>query len=463
MSDQRVLFTGSIQAERAIIGAMLIDDRCLPLVLSKTRPEDFTDGTCKATFLALRKLTMEGRPTDPVTLVDVMHGGDTYSGWVREVMELTPTAANVEEYIAIAQRGAALRQLRDLADRLLLAPDLDEAAECVRKMSGLLSASSRMPRMTAAELAQDFLARMSSKEKPEYLPWGLPSADCTVYAELGDMILLGGYPSAGKTLLSIQMALAQAKRYKVGYYTLEADPSKMADRMFCHLSGVPLAKIKTREFGETEWRKLADNANLFVNTCPIEFIRAAGSTVEDITMDAIGHGFQIIYIDYLQKVGAPGFKLTDRYGLVTAVSDQLKIFSQRTNTAVIALAQLRRPDTDGKRKIPPSMDSFRESGQIEQDADAAFLLWPSDPDDNRSSRVLKLAKNKEGNKFRVELAFQGDTQTMVELEEKSDMSVAADLAAKGRHVKESNRRAALAGQTQFQELREGDGDNPFVD
>ena len=140
---------------------------------------------------------------------------------------------------------------------------------------------------------------------------------------------------------------------------------------------------------------------------------------------------------------------------------ELKSFGQANGVAVIALAQLSRAkETKGGDKVPPDMHSFRSSGQIEQDADAAFLLWAEDPDDNRSNRILKLGKNKEGEKFKATLHFDGSTQTMVELEEqKQNNTVAAQLAAAGRAAKRANR--AAAGQVQFREVKGEDRDNPF--
>ena len=198
------------QAQVSVIGSMLIDERCIPLVLSKLTPDDFTDGTCKETFRAVRKLAMAGKSADPVTVVDAMQGGDRYIAWCREAMEITPTAANVEAYIPMVRRAAVRRRVLELSEKLAEADD-DELDALVRKMAAALSVADRMPRMTAAERAADFHRRMTSREKPKYLPWGIPTADKCVYAELGDMILLGGYASSGKTLLSILMATTQAK------------------------------------------------------------------------------------------------------------------------------------------------------------------------------------------------------------------------------------------------------------
>lgn len=456
------------QAQLSVIGSMLIDDRCIPLVLSKLAPEDFIDGTCKATFQAIRRLTLAGRPADPTTVVDAMQGGERYIAWAREAMEITPTAANVGEYIPMVRRSAVRRRVLELAARLEEADD-DELRTRVLSMASALSATERMPRMTAAERVADFYARMKSPDKPKYLPWGLPVADRNVYAELGDMILLGGYASSGKTLLSITMAQAQARAgYKVGYYSLETSPQKMTDRQLAALSGVPLGRIKARQFSEAEWGRFAQAGNCAATVCPFDVIRAAGSTVDDVTADAMGRGYQVVYVDYVQLLRAPGVRDTDGYARVTAVSMALKTFAQHTNTAVVELAQLTRPpgaDGGGQEKKAkpsmPTMHSFKESGQLEQDADVAFLVFPSDVADNDSARLFRIAKNKEGRRPpAVALAFRGDTQTMVELEPEEDRSVAREMAQRGSAVKAANH--AAAQEAQFRELKGRDKDNPWA-
>ena len=259
-----------------------------------------------------------------------------------------------------------------------------------------------------------------------------------------------------------QMALAQAKRYRVGYYSLETRPEKMADRLFSHLGKVSLTDIKRRDLTETQLGHLAQAANRFVEHCPVDYFRAAKWTVDDIAASAIANGYQIIYIDYLQLVEGHERSTYER---VSAVSRGLKLFAQSTGTAVVALAQLNRPEKVNKAgkqvMVPPSMQSFRESGQIEQDADAAFLLWPSDPNDNESRRVLKLGKNKEGRKFSRFLDFDGTTQTMVEAATEGGTSVAAEMSAAGRAAKAENRRKAREAQMGFWESDQDDGENPF--
>lgn len=460
-------------AQQSVIGSILIDDRCVPLVISRLTEDDFLDPTCRNFFRAIRELAREGRPVDPVTVTGKLKAERDYVQWCAEVMEITPTAANVEAYIPDVLDGAQMRHFWELCGQGMRCVNREDAAELVRKMSSNFSATDRMPRMTGPEMALDFHARMSSKKKPEYLPWGIPTADRHTYAELGDMILLGGYASSGKTLLSLLMAMTQAKAgYKVGYYSLETSPQKIEDRVISSLSKVPLGKIKERELDEDAWPRLAEAENCIATVCPFTAIQAASSTVDDIIADAIGHGYQIIYVDYVQQLRAPRGREMDDRARVAAVSQNLKEFAQSTNTAVVALAQLTRPpgtEQQGKSQnqqsqyVPPSMPTmhaFKESGQLEQDADVAFLVFPSDRRDNNSTRLFRIAKNKEGARPEpVELAFYGDTQTMVELERQPDRSVAAELSAKGRAIKQANR--AKSQQVEFRELQDGDDDIPF--
>lgn len=448
----------AIFAQQSVIGSMLIDERCVPLVFQKLRPEDFTEPTCRTICHAIHTVFLEGKVPDPVAVVGAIKGGDNYVPWMRQVMEITPTAANVGEYIGQVREASMMYRFRELCMTGMECLDTTEAAELSRKMSLVLSSSDRMPRMTGPELAANFLERMNSKDKPKYLPWGIPTADRATYAELGDMILLGGYASSGKTLLSILMAMAQAKAgYKVGYYSLETKPEKMADRMFSSLARVPMGQIKSRTFSAYEWEKFAEASNCVATVCPFDVIRASGSTVDDITADALGHGYQVIYVDYVQQLTVAGMRTDNPRIVVTEVSQRLKRFAQSTGTAVVALAQLSRPDKEGKSGdyIAPTLHSFKESGQLEQDADVAFLVWPTDPNNNRSNRMFKIGKNKEGSRESVELAFYGDTQTMVELVPEPDYSVAAELNAQGRAIKQANRAKA------YQEVKVKDKDLPF--
>lgn len=464
MSENINLLTvDSLGAEQSVIGSMLIDDRCINAVMAELSAADLADGPCRNTYQAIRKLSMEGKAVDPVLVQEAVGGGQDWSKWAASLMEATPTAANVMEYVRIVKECAQYRRLREGASRVLETSTLADARQAAQALSAAAVGQEVRTGSTASELAAAFWERLKAP-RPDYIPWGIETADAKVCAQLGDMILLGGYPSAGKTLLSLQFALLQAQKgYKIGYYSLETTDIKVTDRIMCHLSHVPLGKIKDRALTSMDYQALAKATAGFASL-PFEVIEAAGWTVDDITAHSISRGYQIIYIDYLQLVPGPE---KGAYERVSATSRKLKIFAPRHRVAVVALAQLTRPDKvtrkDGTQVlIPPTMQSFKESGQMEQDADAAFLLWESVPDDYRSPRKFKLGKNKEGERFTTMLGFDGARQRMVEMDEEPDMTVANELAAKGRAVKAANRVAAHNNQVTFQELPVNSEDNPFT-
>lgn len=460
--DINLLTVDSLGAEQSVIGSMLIDDKCVKAVMAELPAADLADGPCRNTYQAIRKLSMEGKAVDPVLVQEAVGGGQDWSKWAAGLMEATPTAANVMEYVRIVKECAQYRRLREGASKVLETSTLADARQAVQALSAAAVGQEVRTGSTASELAAAFWERLKAP-RPDYLPWGIETADAKVCAQLGDMILLGGYPSAGKTLLSLQFALLQAQRgYKIGYYSLETADVKVTDRIMSHLSGVPLWRIKDRALSESDYQALTKTVAAFASL-PFDVIEAAGWTADDITAHAISRGYQIIYIDYLQLVAGPELRPYER---VSATSRKLKVFAPRHRVAVVALAQLSRPDKVNRKDgtqvlIPPTMQSFKESGQMEQDADAAFLLWESIPDDYRSPRKFKLGKNKEGERFTTMLAFDGARQRMVEMEEEPDNSVANDLAARGQAVKAANRATAQANQVTFRELVGTAEENPF--
>lgn len=126
---------GYTLAQQSVIGSMLLDDRCVPLVISRLTEDDFLDPTCRNFFRAIRELAREGKPVDPVPVVGKLKGAGDYAQWCAAVMDITPTAANVEAYIPEVLEGARIRRFWVLCNQGLACPDTEAAAELMRKMS----------------------------------------------------------------------------------------------------------------------------------------------------------------------------------------------------------------------------------------------------------------------------------------------------------------------------------------
>lgn len=457
-----LLAVDRLGAERSVIGSMLIDDRCIKTVMAELPAADLADGPCRNTYQAIRRLIQEGKPVDPILVQEAVGGGADWVRWARDLMEATPTAANVLEYVRIVRECAQYHRLRDGASKVLDCCTLAEARQAAQTLAGN-TASGRLKRERSGRaLAAAFHARMTGPT-PKYLRWGIPKMDNRYRAEPGDYIVIGGFPSAGKTMLAIQFALHQAKEERVGFYSLETRDDKVTDRIISHLSGVELNRIKSRRLSSDDWPKVGEAEVLFSERLHLDVIECFNATAEDIVTDAEINEYSVIYVDYLQNVRGEG---TD-FEKVSEASLAFKRFAARSRTTVVALASLSRAEkSKGKNGTTmlskPTMQSFKSSGQIEYDADSAFLLWESVPDDYTSPRVLCLAKNKEGERFSTMLAFDGPRQRMVEMEEDPDMTVANELAAKGRAAKAQNRAAAQNNQVTFQELPVNNEENPFT-
>lgn len=451
----------SLEAQISIVGSLLIDDSCIAPVLAELSAEDFPPGPYKSTFQRIKSLFLAGKPVDPVTVLDAMQGGDRYTRFLRECMEVTPTTANVLEYCAILRERTRFGRVREVARQLAEAGDAEAQAALMAQLNAL-QAGPRVKPVTAAEAARDFLERMRARKAPEYLPWGLPGLDKLLEVELGDDVVLGGYSSAGKTLLSVLFAREQAKKYRVGYYSLETSTRKLVDRAMAGMSGVPLRTIKKMFYSDRELARLTASANEYAQL-HLDHIDGGGlRNVQDIISTALSRRHQIIYIDYLQILAPTGSGRT-AYERVTDLSQTLHKAAQDHGITVVLLSQLTRPEKvtqNSKIEISPTMNSFKESGQIENDADVAMLLYYSKPNDYQSHRVLKVAKNKDGPRDQFILGFDGPTMTMTELPEDKTREIASMLSAQGRAAKQKNRADAMP-QMQFTEMTEDDPDMPF--
>lgn len=451
------------EAQLAVVGSMLIDERCIGDVLAAVGPDDFPSGPYRTAFSCMRKLFMEGRPVDPVTVLDVVQGQENYADFLRQCMELTPTAANVLEYCAILRRLTRVTRISSLAMDLAMVQDLDDAQQLINQINAQASEHAGSKIMTAEELAMDFIRRMESAEKPEYITCGIKRIDESTFIELGDVVGIGAAPSTGKTAFGLQWAAHLAPKYRVGFFSLETSAAKVEDRIFASRAGIQLADLKRRDIDEAGWERIVTAAAKF-SEFKFDFVPAAGMAASDIISTALSRRYQVIFVDYLQLVAGDSKRDRDRFEIVTESSMVFHRAAQQHGILTVLLSQLRRPEKVKGKYVPPDMHSFRESGQIEQDLDVALLMYLEDPDNYRSNRKLKIGKNKENEKAIVDLSFDGRFQRF----EEQKVSTYAQLNAIARQARQQSRRGEAydtnlvdKAQVQMQELTEPDEDLPF--
>lgn len=399
-----------LSAQVAVLGSLLIEPKLVGEAMTRIRDEDFLTPKYRMVWQAIRALFLSGKPVDAALVRDQL-GGQPEDNWTQillELMELTPTAANIWAYVATMKEQARRTRAAELGALIQVHSTQEQLQEYIAQLNALMVERQDVKRMTMEEMLLDFADRHTTPH--QYMTWGMPKLDSGLSIDLGDMTVLGGYPSAGKTALAITCAYHQAAKYRVGFYSLETSRYKLADRLVSNMAGIDMQTIKRGEISEDQWERFAACADR-VRVRQLELIEASGMSVQDIQSDALANRYQIIYIDYLQLV-EPESRRVNRTEQVSGISLGLQRMAHGCGILVVALSQLTRADRASETKlVEPTMSDLRESGQIEQDADAIMLLYledPSRPDESR--RVLKVAKNKEGTRGRIYLVFDGQYQ-----------------------------------------------------
>lgn len=394
-------------AEESVIGSMLLDPRCVGDVLSRLRASDFRAGRLRSIFEVIRSLYNEQTPIDHVVVVGRL--GDEYWEAVTTCMELTPTAVNVEHYCQIVRDRAELDRLKRMAERLQDVTDLQEARQLVAQAQAAAADRPGVTTMTLAEMMAGFFKRLAGP-KPEYLPWGLGMLDDMLQTGPGKYVIIGARPSTGKTALALQLALNIAKKKRVGFFSLETIPEVLADRIGAAKTSLTLPTIKKHTVTPSDLQVVGDQIGMHPDLRgDFEVVSAASLTVDEIRTITLARRFEVVFIDYVQLIQSTA--RGERTEQMQRVSMELRAMAQLTGVVIVALAQLRRPDTQQKQKTA-TMADLKESGQFEQDADSILLMYHQDPQNRTSDRMIKIEKNKEGYAgFVARYRFDGKKQT----------------------------------------------------
>ena len=415
IKQDAVLSQRLLDAQAGVLGSMLIDPDTVPGVLARVRDEDFVNKDYRLVFQAIQARFRAGQAIDAILVRETLGGGvdSSWTALLRDLMDVTATAAHVDDYVDALRSSVTLAGLRALGAQLAEADRLEDAQGLLDQMRAQQVSRPHVQAMDMAEGFERFLDRHNGEDKPQYLSWGVPVLDERIFAEPGDMVVIGGYPSDGKTALALQFAAGIAKSRRVGFFSFESTRDKLFDRLVSRSAMLSYTRIKRNQLTEADYKDLLELRPEL--TAPaLTLIDAAGMTALDIQAYAQAHRYEVVFVDYLQKIAAPrGARQTD-FERVSAISSALQQFGRISETTVVALSQLSRPERNARtRKIrPPALSDLRSSGQIEQDADVVLFLYREDYDDKQSNRILRIAKNKEGEAMDwVNFRFDGDLQT----------------------------------------------------
>ena len=386
-----------MNTQKVLLGALLAQPDLAPYSLPDLDVEHFAPDV-QPVFAAVSGFWNSTGTLDAVQICERYPDLKTavmgcFDEWSAECVRAT--RPNVEKWTQLVLEQAALTKFQSLAfqagSSLTTFADLPDLYS---KMGEALTLDrEEQDFKPIGDLVDNYVRKLN--EKPKYIPSGIPVLDKHLHLAPGNLFIIGGRPSAGKTALSLQMACEQARRgLRVCYFSLETDPDTLTARIISNRLAVPLADVKSKTVPQSDLDSLAD-----LHKLPLFIRSASGKGTGWIKAQAQRMKAQVIFIDYLQLLTAS--KAKDRYQQITSISIALHELAQTTGILVVALAQLNR----NAAHASPSTADLKESGQLEQDADAILLL-SADKEDYQAI----LAKNKEGKIGEIPLTFDKTRQ-----------------------------------------------------
>lgn len=430
-TPQQATPPNNTDAERSVLGAMLIDTGALELALEQLREEDFYLVTHQTIFAAMRDIRTAGNAVDLVTLSNELdrHGKlDMVGGalYLSELMSYVPTAVNTQDYINIVEEKSVRRLLiraggdiiRDgMNDEGEIESTLNAAERRIYDITMRKSADTLVPiEQVVPDAFNEISELMERKGTITGVSTGFIDLNrMTNGFQKSDLIIVAARPAMGKTAFALNIAQYAALHddRTVVVFSLEMSASQLVQRMLCTEATVESQKIKEGTVTSDDLKRLIDvmepmsRAKLFIDD-------SGGATVPEIRSKCrrlrARHGLDMIVIDYLQLMQPGGGRKSDsRTQEVSDMTRQLKLLARELDVPIVLLAQLNRgPET--RQDHTPLIADLRESGSIEQDADMVILLYRpavyDDTLDNTSQAII--AKHRHGPTGTVMLAWQGE-------------------------------------------------------
>ena len=425
----------SVEAEQSVLGALLIDATAWDQVADVVTAEDFYRPDHRLIYEALAELIATGRPGDVVTVSEQLErrarleevGGLAYLGTLARD---TPTAANARAYAHIVRERSLLRRLieagraiassvfsdeghsaRDLVDRAE-ALVFEIAEQGARVGSGAVRVGTLLP-----ALIDKIDEWHTNPNKLRGLATGFSDFDAkTGGLRAGDLIVIAGRPSMGKTTLAVNMAeyaaVSPDSKAAVAIFSMEMPSEQLVTRMLASIGHVPLNSIRSGRISDDDWVRITaatsqlSEARIFIDESgaltPTE-LRARARRIKR------EHGLDLVVVDYLQLMQVPGTQ-ENRATEIAEISRGLKALAKELAVPVIALSQLNR-SVEQRTEKKPVMSDLRESGAIEQDADMILLIYRDEVYDKNTTKKgiaeIDLAKHRNGETGTFLLTFQG--------------------------------------------------------
>ncbi|WP_127582197.1 replicative DNA helicase [Paenibacillus koleovorans] len=430
----------NLEAEQAVLGAILLDGEALITALERVTSDDFYRTAHQHIFAAMQDLAQDDEPVDLITLTAKLQdkqqlediGGVSY---LSQLANAVPTAANVDYYAAIVEEKSMLRRLIRTATQIVSNGYAGE-----EEVGELLSEAERkILEISNRRAGNGFVAirdvLMEVFERVEFLyahkggATGIPSGftdldKMTSGFQRSDLIIVAARPSVGKTAFALNIAQNVGVRAKetVAIFSLEMGAAQLVQRMICAEANVDASRLRTGFLEGDDWQKLTmaigtlSEANIYIDDSPSITVADIRSKCRRLKKEK---GLGMILIDYLQLIHGRGKAGENRQQEVSEISRTLKGIARELDVPVIALSQLSR-GVEQRQDKRPMMSDLRESGSIEQDADIVAFLYRDDYYDKESEKKniieIIIAKQRNGPVGTVELVFLKNFNKFVSLD-----------------------------------------------
>ena len=430
----------SLEAEQAVLGSMLIDSRCVAEVIGIVRPDDFFLQQNREIYETIYSMFNFSETIDPVTVLEKMKvqglATDKTPEYLMQLMEITPTAANVGQYARIVRDRAMLRNLATAAGEIRetvlsgvgTPEEILESAE--KKIYALRNGNAGETLQHIGVVMVGVFDRLDELSRSGNafpgLSTGLHDLDKKINGlNKSDLLLIAARPGMGKTSLALNIALSVAKESAktVAFFSLEMSREQLAMRLLSNESFVDNQKLLTGQLSEEDWTKIAiassalSQTDIRVDDNPS--ISVAEMNAKCRRLSNLG----LVLIDYLQLMTSAGTGQTsnnaNRVQVVSDISRALKIMAKELNVPVICLSQLSRAN-ESRTDKRPMLSDLRESGAIEQDADEVLFIYrddyyhPDTPEKNVAEVIV--AKNRHGETGTVKLQWLPQFTTFADRE-----------------------------------------------
>ena len=433
----------SIEAEQAVLGAIIIDPECLNYVATQIKEEFFYLKEHREIYKVLRDmLELGGKAIDFVSLLEQLKRSGTYDeaggkAYLAQLAKTVPTSKNIATYVELVKDRyyarslllAAEGMIKDVNDNLI-DPDilLDRAEQRIydirqgKDISGLVHIGKVIEDETYVRLTK--ISDPETADEFKGIPTGISALDKVITGlNKSDLIILGARPGMGKTSFALNIARNVAVNAKktVCFFSLEMTRDQLAQRMLSNEASIESEKLRTGELTTDEWTRLAQ-AGTNLSSANIFFDETPGITVPEMKakLRRVNNGkVDLVVIDYLGLMQSAK-KTENRVQEVSDITRNLKAMAKELNVPVIACAQLSRGTEAKGKSHKPALADLRESGSIEQDADIVMFIYRENyyrsetednanpenmPDPNKAEIIV--AKNRHGSVDTVELYWDG--------------------------------------------------------